>query len=73
MALYIVSIPREARRNFSGLELTRKVEALPGDVEIVSGRDRHVMTVKMPAATASAATSRIPFARVQDYYELTLL
>jgi len=73
MDLYIISMRREDTLAHSAAELTRLIEELPGDVEIVSGRDRSVMTVQMARNTASVAASSIPFAKVENYFEIGLL
>ena len=73
MSYYLISLPRNVRAAHSVVELTQQVEALPGSVEIIDGRGKDVLTVKMDALAFRQATKRIPFARVESYYELHLL
>ncbi len=73
MPLYIVSMSSASLKSHSTTELTDGIEALPGIKEIVTGRNRKVLTVQMPASTAALLKRKIPFADVEDYYELNLL
>jgi len=73
MNLYIISMRRDDDSSRSPAELTRIVEGMERDIEIVSGRDKPVMTVQMARDTASVVSSAIPFAKVENYFELDLL
>lgn len=73
MHLYIVSLPRSARKLHTAAELTQQLEKLPGHVSIVNGRGAEVLTVEMDSAAYAEIGDRIPFASVKDYYELRVL
>lgn len=73
MTLFIVSVLGDTYDTYSVREMTRVVEQLPGDIEIVTGRNSDVMTVQMSPVAAKIAARQMPFALVEDYYELSLL
>ncbi|MEK1888213.1 MAG: hypothetical protein AAAB35_11710 [Phyllobacterium sp.] len=73
MQIFLISLQRDARAIYSADDLTHMVESLPGSVEILDGHNKDVLTVKMDMLACDAAATRIPFARVEDYYEMNLL
>jgi len=73
MDYYLISLPRSARVSHSVAELTQEVEALPGNVKIIDGRGKDVLTVAMDSLALQQAAESIPFARIENYHELELL
>jgi hypothetical protein len=64
---------RDATQVRSPTELTRHFEEPSGEIEIVSGRNRFVMTVHMARKAVLTAAWRIPFEKVEGCFEVRTL